>query len=183
MTLKHLEFGEQQQSENPEFFQPSFKNALSGMFWGCVGPNSVGKLVVCNGNINGKKYVSLLKKNLPDPVKMINGCKARPCIFQQDNALPHTAKTTKKFFPLHDINILPWPAQSSDLNIIENVRRLMKINLNSDERGGPKTKDELINRVQLIWNQLSRGYLSKFYASIPRRLAAIKTMLGYSTKY
>ncbi len=37
-------------------------------------------------------------------------------IFQQDSAPAHTAKTTSKWFTDHDITVLDWPANMSDLN-------------------------------------------------------------------
>ena len=42
-------------------------------------------------------------------------------IFQQDLAPAHTAKSTKTWFSDHGITVLDWPANSPDLNPIENV--------------------------------------------------------------
>ena len=41
-------------------------------------------------------------------------------IFQQDNAPAHSSKLIKKFFEENKIKLLPWPAQSPDLNPFEN---------------------------------------------------------------
>ncbi|PRD25287.1 UNVERIFIED_CONTAM: tc3a [Trichonephila clavipes] len=40
-------------------------------------------------------------------------------IFQQDNARPHVARIVQMFFVNHQIELLPWPARSSDLSPIE----------------------------------------------------------------
>ena len=42
-------------------------------------------------------------------------------MFQQDNAPAHTSKLTKSWFIENAIETLPWPAQSPDLNPIENI--------------------------------------------------------------
>ncbi len=52
-------------------------------------------------------------------------------IFQQDLAPAHTAKSTKSWLNDHGVGVLDWPANSSDLNPIENlwgiVKRKMRI--------------------------------------------------------
>ena len=171
------------EAENPEFFQPSFKNSLSVMFWGCIGPNGIGRLVICDQKMNAAKYVSLLRENLPQSISAIYGDEDRPYIFQQDNAPPHRANITKNFCQQQGINLLPWPAQSPDLNVIENVWQFMKNKMNFDPRGPPTTKNELIQRVEEVWQQIPCEYLRKLYESIPRRLAAVQSMRGYPTKY
>ncbi len=48
-------------------------------------------------------------------------------IFQRDLAPAHTAKSTKSWLNDHGVGVLDWPANSPDLNPIENLswRRLM----------------------------------------------------------
>ncbi len=41
-------------------------------------------------------------------------------IFQQDLAPAHTAKSTKSLWNDHGVGVLDWPANSPDLNPIEN---------------------------------------------------------------
>ena len=41
--------------------------------------------------------------------------------FIQDNASPHRADATKAHFHAKDVKLMFWPANSSDLNPIENV--------------------------------------------------------------
>ncbi len=43
-------------------------------------------------------------------------------IFQQDLAPAHTAKLTKSWFNDHGVTVHDWPANSPDLNPIENPR-------------------------------------------------------------
>ena len=50
------------EAENPTFFLPKFVNTVSVMVWGCIGPNSVGKLAVCERSVNSKYYQDILQK-------------------------------------------------------------------------------------------------------------------------
>ncbi len=49
-------------------------------------------------------------------------------IFQQDLAPAHTAKGTKSWFNDHGVTVLDWPANSPDLNPIENLSGIVKRN-------------------------------------------------------
>ena len=116
------------------------------MCWGCIGPNGVGKQHLYT-EMNATKYVSLQQENLPQRIFTIYGDENRPFIFQQDNAPSHRANIIKSHLDHEGINILPWPQQSSDLNIIENVWQFMKNKLNYDPRGLPRTREALIERI------------------------------------
>ncbi len=48
-------------------------------------------------------------------------CKDADFIFQQDLAPAHTAKSTKCWSNDHGFDVLDWPANSPDLNPIENL--------------------------------------------------------------
>ncbi len=49
-------------------------------------------------------------------------------IFQQDLAPAHTAKGTKSWFNDYGVTVLDWPANSPDLNPIENLSGIVKRN-------------------------------------------------------
>ena len=58
--------------------------------------------------------------------------------FQEDLAPAHTAKSTKTCFSDHGITVLDWPANSPDLNPIENLwgiakRKMRDMRLNNAE--------------------------------------------------
>ena len=168
------------EADQPAFYTPTFSAYLSVMVWGCIGPNGVGRLVVCDRSINSDYYIEILEKNLKLSVEQIYGDQEHPFIFQQDNAPCHASKKTMDYFKQRNVMLLPWPAQSPDINIIENVWHFMKTLLRRDP---PRSKDQLIENLFQIWDSIPRDFLRKLYDSLPRRLCAIKSCLGYPTKY
>ena len=92
---------------------------VSVMIWSCVTWHGVGNLCKVNGNINAVKYQEILENNLW-PV-LTRHFLNRPYRFQDDNAPVHRARIIEEYKRNNHINCITWPAQSPDLNIIENI--------------------------------------------------------------
>ncbi len=69
-------------------------------------------------------------------------------IFQQDLAPAHTAKSTKSWLNDHGVGVLDWPANSQDLNPIENRESMGLLS-----RGKWETRDK---KMQMSWRPLSK---------------------------
>ena len=133
------------------------------MFWECIGPNGVGRLVLCEDSLNATKYIAILQNNLLQSVEKMFGDEGRPFIFQQDKALPppRRAKITNNFSKEASIGVLPCPSQSPDLNIIENVWLYIQNKIYRDPVDAPKTKDALISRVLQEWSNILLNFIKE----------------------
>ena len=101
-------------------------------------------------------------------------------IFQQDLAPAHTAKTTKTWFNDHGITVLDWPANSPDLNPIENLWGIAKRKM-KDMR--PNNAKELKAAIEASWSSITPQQCHRLIASMPRRIKAVIHAKGAQTKY
>ena len=85
--------------------------------WETFTATGVGKLIRCETSINAKNYIQILEKGLLPSVQKLGI--SHNLIFQHD-VPAHTAKETKKWLAGNSIDVMSWPGQSPDLNLIEN---------------------------------------------------------------
>ncbi|GFU71740.1 transposable element Tc1 transposase [Trichonephila clavipes] len=131
-------------------------------------------LLRIEGNFNSNRYVREVLQ--PEVVLFLQGVPG--AIFQQDNARPHVAKTVRDFCSAQHMQLLPWPVYSPDMSPIEHVWDFVGRRLARDPRPAA-SKDELLMRIQAIWNSLPHADIQNLFDSMPRRIAA----LGGYTKY
>ncbi len=101
-------------------------------------------------------------------------------IFQQDLAPAHTAKGTKSWFNDHGVTVLDWPANSPDLNPIENLWSIVKRKMR-DTR--PNNADDLKAAIKETWASIPPQQCHKLSTSMPRRIEAVIKAKGVPTKY
>ncbi len=101
-------------------------------------------------------------------------------IFKQDLAPTHTAKGTKNWFNDNDVTVLDWPANSPDLNPIENLWSIVKRKMR-DTR--PNNADDLKAAMKATWAYITPEQRHRLIASIPRRIDAVIHAKGGPTKY
>ena len=101
-----------------------------------------------------------------------------------DNSAVHTSRLVQTWFDANpDIQQIPWPAKSLDLNPIENVWAHMKSSWIS---GQLRTKEALRNhQVHQVWNQLALrpNYTQNLINSMGRRLQLVINNDGYWIPY
>lgn len=147
----------------------------SVMVWGAITYNGTFRLCFIDGTLDGTKYVDILKCKL-------RGLLFHKHIFQHDNCPAHKSKKCTKWFQDNDLNVLIWPPQSPDLNIIENVWAFMS-NIVYENGRQYYSKTELRREIFKAWNKLDIEYIQGLFRSVPSRLVQCMNKNGGKTKY
>ena len=147
------------------------------MIWGCFSAKEVGKISVIDGKMNAQKYKQILQENLMSSVESLE--LPSDYIFQKDNDLKHTAKSTK-WLGENNVNVVQWPSQFSDLNPIGNWWRFLKIQIRKRTRAN-------INNLKTICQEesykISTNYCEKLIENYRNSLEVVEGNKGYFTKY
>ncbi len=114
-----------------------------------------------------KVYPSSRTTYAPIQTSSLSG---RPCIFQHDNARPHTASITTSWLRRRRIQVLKWPACSPDLSPIENICRIIKRKMRQRR---PKTVEQLEACIRQEWDNIPIPKLEQLVSSVPRRLQTV----------
>jgi hypothetical protein len=101
---------------------------------------------------------------------------ANSWVFQHDGASPHRARTTREFLALLCLTVssdLHWPANSPDLNVIENLWATLKRRMADQDS---RTQDELWLQVETVWNQITIKEINHLVQSFASRLQVMITL-------
>jgi hypothetical protein len=151
------------------------------MIWGCMLWDGVGYACKIDGRMDGELYMNILEEDLQASLTHYNKS-PEDIIFQQDNDPKHTCKKVKAWFQDSVLKVLPWPAQSPDLNPIEHLWDHLKRRLAGYEKA-PNGIHELWERVEKEWEDIDASVCQNLIESMPRRVAAVVKTKGGYTKY
>jgi len=164
----------------PACVSATVKHSPSRMFWGCFSAQGLGPIVPLVGSVNGAVHLETIRKHVIPTMKRFfpNG----DGIFQEDNAPCHKSKIVAEFRAKKNIRTLKWPAQSPDLNPIENLWDEIKKILRS-RKVKPTNLSSLERQVRKAWKSISSEKIENLVESMPRRIQAVINANGGPTKY
>lgn len=163
---------------NPRYLQGTVKHGGGNiMVWGCFSGQGIGPIHKINGIMDRFVYKEILQTVMLPYAEEEMTLKWK---FQQDNDPKHTAKVVKEWFNINQIDVMEWPAQSPDLNPIENLWEIADRRV---KRDNSSNTDSLFAQVEKAWKNIPIKFINNLIESMPRRCAAVIKNNGYSTKY
>ncbi len=138
------------------------------MVWAAMSSAGVGPLCFLRSKVNTAVYQEVLEHFMLPAADQLNG--DADFIFQQDLAPAHSAKAASTWFKDHCIPVLNWPANSPDLNPIENLWGIVKRKM---RYARPNNAEELKDAIRATWALITPEQCHRLIDSMPRRIAAV----------
>ncbi|GFU55309.1 transposable element Tcb2 transposase [Trichonephila clavipes] len=127
------------------------------------------------GSVTAQRY----RDEVLEPyVRLFRGAVGLDFIFMDDNAPCHRAVLINDFLETENIQRMPWPANSPDLNPIEHVWNMLGRQIVALSH--PPSS---ITELQEAWNRLSPQLIHHLIANMVNRCAACLAVRGDHTSY
>lgn len=162
-----------------KYVVPTVKQASKVMIWGCMSAFGRGSLwfMPPNTTINGAVYLKLLQEKLPEfmPLHGTN-------VWQHDGAPCHTTRSVTAWLQQSGYRLLtPWPGNSPDLNVIENIWAIVKRKV---AMKNPTSAEDLKRQIKNVWvTDISQELCMKLVHSMPKRIQDVLARKGRHSKY
>lgn len=163
---------------DPRNCKMSYKHGGGGiMVWTCFSGSRVGPFHKIDGIMDGFMYKDILESEMLPYTEWNMPLR---WVFQHDNDPKHTSKLVKDYLKDTGIEVLDWPAQSPDLNPIENLFAILKRSVSGQRF---RNKEDLFQTQKMEWNNIPVSTINNLIASMPRRCAEVIKNKGSYTKY
>ena len=147
--------------------------------------DGVGVLERIHGRFNAPQYVHILDNVMLPSVRVWNP--EGILILQQDNHPVHCSMGVQRWFARRpEIELIPWPPKSPDLNVIEHLwAKFKEGKILRSRNNPPRNPQQLWDQVVEIWDDFAQEneYCWTLVDSMPQRCQAVIVAGGMWTRY
>lgn len=150
----------------------------SVMVWACMSAAGVGNLEFIEETMDKMKYLNILKNNLLQSAENLGV--RQQFRFYQDNDPKHKSAIVQSWLIWNCPHLMSPPAQSPDMNVIENLWALLDKNIRKHKISN---KQDLKKALVEEWQKITPDITQNLVDSMPKRLQALLNAKGNHTKY
>jgi patatin-like phospholipase/acyl hydrolase len=159
--------------------QPIPKHPLSILVWAGISKRGATPLAIFSGIMDSEFYQDKIFQDQLLP--WANEVYPAGFRLYQDNDPKHTSKSTQTFMVQNDINWWRSPAESPDINPIENLWAEMKNYISSTVK--PNTKAELEDGLNQFWDTVTPEKCCKYINHIHKVMPKVVQCEGGPSGY
>eukprot|EP00731_Ephydatia_muelleri_P000746 Em0001g746a len=146
--------------------------------WGAISLKGPAKLCIFDGIMDSPLYVNILETTLLPFLARKFPTSHR---FMADNDPKHTSKLAQQFLNEKQVSWWRTPAESPDLNPIENLWHELKEYIRREVK--PKNKDELIRGIKAFWRTVTPSVCAKYIGHLKKVIPKAIELKGDATGY
>ena len=154
------------------------KHPVKVHVWAGISRKGTTHVCIFEGIMDRFLYVEILKQTLSPFIESTFPTSHR---LMQDNDPKHTSSYAADFMEEEGINWWKQPAESPDLNPIENLWHELKEYIRREIK--PKTKDELIKGIEKFWSTVTVEKCNKYINHLRKVIPRVIELEGNATDY
>ena len=159
--------------KQPRRLKPRPKHPVKVHIWGGISTRGATPLVIFTGIMNSTRYCRILEHGL---LPFLTNVFPEGHRFQQDNDPKHCSNFTKQFLIDEGVNWFKTPAESPDLNPIENVWGSLKYYLRHEYK--PTNLETLIDGIKTFWKSMTPDVCKKYIGHVEKVIPRVIAVNG-----
>ena len=165
--------------KDPLYFSRRGHGGGSVMVWAAFTSTGRVRLAFVPKRMNSIQYQFVLRRSL---LPFFRRNRRRNFVFMQDNAPIHVSRSTKAWLRRKNIPLLDWPANSPDLNPMENLWGILVRRIYSENKQY-QSVGELKMAIVAAWQSVEQEVIDNLVLSMDNRIFQVINLNGGPIDY